>query len=57
MEEAALEKLEWADGILVGQLTEDELECFDYLCEKSKASRVYEGGLGLMGLAKVKIHR
>ena len=56
MIEAALEKLSWADGMLVGQLTEEELECFDFLCEKGKASRVYKGCLGLLGLATVKLH-
>ena len=57
MIEAALEKLSWANGMLVGQLSEEELECFNFLCEKGKASRVYQGGLGLLGLAKVKLHR
>jgi hypothetical protein len=45
------------DGLYVGQLTERELETFNRLVREGRARRVYEGGSGFLGLAKVTLDR
>jgi hypothetical protein len=42
-------------GLFVGMLDKDELEVFDEACRRHQAVRSYEGGAGLMGLAKVRL--
>jgi len=44
------------DGLFVGMLTEDEVEAFSRAVKEGKARRSYEGGGGLMGLAKVRLN-
>jgi len=43
------------NGLFVGLLDEDELKIFDDACRTQDARRSYEGGAGLMGLAKVRV--
>ena len=52
--EADVEFLRGKEGWIVGQLEPGELAAFDRLCEAHLAHRSYEGGLGFMGLAKVR---
>lgn len=49
--------LEQIEGLFVGQLDERELRTFERAIEDGEAVRSYEGGAGLMGLAKVKLTR
>lgn len=42
------------DGLLVGLLTEAEQEALQRLIEAGAARYSYEGGAGLMGLAKAR---
>jgi len=48
-------ELERVDGLFVGQLDADELQRFERAVEDGDAYRSYEGGSGLMGLAKVRL--
>jgi hypothetical protein len=41
-------------GLFVGQLDESELALFELAIKNGRAVRAYEGGAGLMGLAKVR---
>ena len=43
------------NGLFVGQLDESEMEAFNEACNSGLAARVYEGGAGFMGLAKVRV--
>lgn len=43
------------NGLLVGLLDQQELEWFNGMVKRGKARRVYEGGIGAFGLAKVLI--
>lgn len=43
------------DGLFVGMLDAEELEIFNEACRRYQAKRSYEGGAGLMGLAKVRL--
>lgn len=45
------------DGLFVGLLDKEELAIFDDACRHYEARRSYEGGGGLMGLAKVRLIR
>jgi hypothetical protein len=45
---------EW-DGLFVGQLNDYEVETFEEAIEAGVAYRAYEGGVGFMGLAKVRM--
>ena len=47
--------LEQIDGLFVGQLSDKELRTFERAVEDGEARRVYEGGAGFMGLAKVRV--
>lgn len=49
--------LEQIDGLFVGQLSDRELRTFERAVEDGEARRVYEGGAGFMGLAKVRVTR
>lgn len=51
------EFLQRVDGLFVGQLTPEELEEFDRLCQQGDACRSYEGLGGFMGLATVRAAR
>ena len=44
------------NGLFVGQLDDAELAAFNQACREGRAERVYQGGAGFMGLAKVKVH-
>lgn len=44
------------DGMFVGMLDDDELKAFDRAVAAGVARRSYEGGSGLMGLAKVRLN-
>jgi hypothetical protein len=50
-------EIERLDGLFVGQLSDDEMEAFEAAVKKGRAARSYEGVGGLMGLAKVRVHR
>jgi hypothetical protein len=54
-EDEMRERLRGSNGLFVGLLSPDELEAFNYLCEKRAARRVYRGASGFMGLAQVEI--
>ena len=45
------------DGLFVGMLSDDEMELFECAVTNGKATRVYEGAAGFLGLAKVKVIR
>jgi hypothetical protein len=45
------------DGMFVGLLSDDEIEVFNRAVKAGQARRVYEGGGGFMGLAKVRLVR
>jgi hypothetical protein len=45
------------EGLFVGQLDDYEMWLFDHAVEDGMAERSYEGGAGLMGLAKVRLIR
>ena len=47
--------LQRINGLFVGMLTDEELEMFERACKDGKARRVYAGGAGFMGLAKVEV--
>lgn len=55
MKELLRERVSKWDGFFVGMLSDDELEVFDAAVEAGVAFRSYEGGGGLMGLAKVRL--
>lgn len=50
------EALQRLNGLFVGQLSDDELELFEYAVSHGKARRVYEGAAGFLGLAKVAVN-
>lgn len=52
-----LDDLDRMEGMFVGQLNEHELRVFNNAVAKGWAERSYEGGGGLMGLAKVRLVR
>lgn len=49
--------LERLDGMPVGMLNEAELWLFEKAVEDGLARRSYEGAMGFMGLAKVRLVR
>jgi len=49
--------LDRMDGLFVGLLDQDELRVFNDAVAKGWATRSYEGGGGMMGLAKVRLVR
>lgn len=52
---ADYEAVQRLNGLHVGQLDKHEIESFNRLCEDGLARRSYEGGAGLMGVAKVRV--
>ncbi len=55
-EETARERLRSCNGLFAGQLSIDEMDAFDWLCQKGMARREYSGAAGLMGIAVVRIN-
>lgn len=49
--------LERIEGLFVGQLDEREMRLFDRAVRDGLARRVYKGGAGFLGLAKVELVR
>lgn len=49
--------LERMEGLFVGQLDDYERWLFDHAVADGMATSSYEGGAGLMGLAKVRLIR
>jgi hypothetical protein len=47
--------LERLEGLFVGQLNDYELWLFNHAVNDGMAERVYSGGAGFMGLAKVHL--
>lgn len=57
-QEELLQTLRRIDGLFVGQLTQEELSLFNQACDLGLARRLYEGGAGFLGLARVRsLHR
>lgn len=50
-QQEALETMRSGFGLCVGQLREDEMAAFNFLCKEGLAKRSYRGAMGLLGLA------
>lgn len=48
-------RVDQMDGMFVGLLVPDEIEALEAAIRRGDARRSYEGGAGLMGLAKVRL--